>query len=82
LTFRESRPDPKGLLASNKSSNPFGTATCQPHAEENDRLLIFDAQGTLLIEYPWPEPGTKYVGSGNPRGPRGPRKNRGVSEMS
>ena len=43
---------------------------------------IFDADGTLLAEYPWPAPGTKYVGSGNPRGPRGPRKNRGVSEMS
>ena len=50
--------------------------------EEDDRLLIFDAAGTLLAEYPWPAPGTKYVGSGNPRGPRGPRKNRGVSEMS
>jgi transposase InsO family protein len=44
--------------------------------EEDDRLLIFDSQGTLLIEYPWPEPGTKYVGSGRPRGPRGPRKPR------
>jgi len=42
--------------------------------EEDDRLLVFDAQGTQLAEYPWPQPGTKYVGSGNPRGPRGPRK--------
>jgi transposase InsO family protein len=50
--------------------------------QETDRLLIFDAQGTLLAEYPWPEPGTKYVGSGNPRGPRGPRKIPGPSEMS
>jgi len=50
--------------------------------EENDRLLIFDAQGTLLAEYPWPAAGTKYVGSGNPRGPRGPRTIPGVSEMS
>lgn len=50
--------------------------------EEDDRLLIFDADGTLLAEYSWPAPGTKYVGSGNPRGPRGPRRNRGVSEMS
>ncbi|MGH1524104.1 integrase core domain-containing protein [Leifsonia sp. L25] len=41
--------------------------------EEDDRLLIFDAHGTLLAEYPWPASGTKYVGSGNPRGPRGPR---------
>jgi hypothetical protein len=37
--------------------------------EEEDRLLIFDAQGTLLAEYPWPAPGTKYVGSGNPEDP-------------
>lgn len=44
--------------------------------EEDDRLLIFDSQGTLLAEYPWPAPGTKYVGSGKPRGPRGPRKTR------
>lgn len=50
--------------------------------EEDDRLLIFDTDGTLLAEYPWPAPGTKYVGSGNPRGPRGPRKNRGASAMS
>jgi hypothetical protein len=42
--------------------------------EEDHGILIFDSQGTLLIEYPWPEPGTKYVGSGRPRGPRGPRK--------
>ncbi|WP_244528385.1 MULTISPECIES: integrase core domain-containing protein [unclassified Leifsonia] len=48
--------------------------------EEDDRLLIFDADGTLLAEYPWPEPGTKYVGSGNPRGPRGPRKIPPVSD--
>jgi len=50
--------------------------------EEDDQLMIFDSQGTLLAEYPWPEPGTKYVGSGNPRGPRGPRKPKGPSEMS
>jgi putative transposase len=41
--------------------------------EDDDSLQIFDSQGTLLIEYHWPEPGTKYVGSGLPRGPRGPR---------
>jgi putative transposase len=52
------------------------------YLEGDDRLLIFDAQGTLLAEYPWPEPGTKYVGSGNPRGPRGPRKPNRPSEMS
>jgi putative transposase len=50
--------------------------------EEDDRLLIFDSQGTLLAEYPWPEPGTKYVGNGQPRGPRGPRKPKGLSEMT
>jgi putative transposase len=42
--------------------------------EDDDRLLVFDTDGTLLIEHRWPEPGTKYVGSGRPRGPRGPRK--------
>ena len=30
--------------------------------EDDDRLQIFDPQGTLLIEYPWPPRGTKYVG--------------------
>ena len=38
--------------------------------EEDAALLIFDHQGTLLIEHPRPKPGTKYVGSGRPRGPR------------
>ena len=37
-------------------------------------LQVFDESGTLLIEHPWPKPGTKYVGSGRPRGPRRPRK--------
>ena len=50
--------------------------------EDESGLQIFDSQGTLLIEYPWPESGTKYVGSGLPRGPRGPRTTHGVSEMS
>lgn len=50
--------------------------------EDENGLQIFDSQGTLLIEYPWPAPGTKYVGSGLPRGPRGPRTTHGVSEMS
>jgi putative transposase len=35
-------------------------------------LMVFDDQGTLIIEHPWPAPGTKYVGSGKKRG-RGPR---------
>lgn len=38
--------------------------------EEDDSLMIFDHQGTLIIEHPWPKPGTKYVGSGKPRGRR------------
>jgi putative transposase len=36
-------------------------------------LQVFDESGTLLIEHPWPIPGTKYVGSGRPKGPRRPR---------
>jgi putative transposase len=42
--------------------------------EEDDKLLVLDTQGTLIIEHRWPEPGTQYVGSGRRRGPRGPRK--------
>ena len=61
---------------SSKSAEPSPAAIAY-RVEEDDRLLIFDAHGTLLAEYPWPEPGTKYVGSGNPRGPRGPRKQSG-----
>jgi hypothetical protein len=41
--------------------------------EEPESLMAFDDQGTLIIEHPWPEPGTKYVGSRRPRGRR--RKN-------
>jgi putative transposase len=40
--------------------------------EADTALLVFDDQGTLIIEHPWPAPGTKYVGSGKKRG-RGPR---------
>ena len=50
----------------------FGTLAYLVETEAS--LLVFDDQGTLLIEHPWPEPGTKYVGSGRPRGPRGPSK--------
>jgi putative transposase len=32
--------------------------------EQDAALLVFDSHGTLLIEHPWPAPGTKYVGSG------------------
>lgn len=42
--------------------------------ETDDALLVFDEQGTQLIEHAWPAPGTRYVGSGRPRGPRGPRR--------
>lgn len=42
--------------------------------EETDRLLVLDTAGTLLIEHRWPALGTKYVGSGRPRGPQRPRK--------
>lgn len=50
--------------------------------EEEDRLLIFDADGTLLAEFIWPKPGTKYVGSGNSRGHHGPRGTRQLLPMS
>lgn len=34
-------------------------------------IAFYDfATGELLIEHPWPEPGTRYVSSGQPRGPR------------
>lgn len=36
--------------------------------EEEETVLIFDYQGTLIAEYPWPNPGTKYVASGQRRG--------------
>ena len=45
-------------------------------------LQVFDESGTLLIEHPWPTPGTKYVGSGRPKGPRRPRTAGEVSPMS
>jgi len=35
---------------------------------ETDDILIFDNRGTLITEKPWPGPGIKYVGSGQPRG--------------
>jgi transposase InsO family protein len=33
-------------------------------------ILVFDDRGTLIAEHLWPPPGVKYVGNGNPRGPR------------
>jgi putative transposase len=50
--------------------------------ETKASLQVFDESGTLLIEHPWPEPGTKYVGSGRPKGPRRPRPDGEVSPMS
>ncbi|GAA3909472.1 hypothetical protein GCM10022382_15090 [Microbacterium invictum] len=41
-------------------------------------IMIFDNRGTLLAEHNWPAPGIKYIGNGQPRGPRG----RELSPMS
>ncbi|MCR2811400.1 hypothetical protein NQ155_16915, partial [Microbacterium sp. zg.B185] len=41
-------------------------------------VMIFDLQGTLIIEHPWPKPGVTYVCNRRPRGPRTSRS----SEMS
>ncbi|MHB1173139.1 MAG: integrase core domain-containing protein [Lacisediminihabitans sp.] len=38
--------------------------------ETDDHLLIFDDRGTEIMKHRWPGPGTKYVGSGRPRGRR------------
>jgi putative transposase len=32
-------------------------------------VMIFDLKGTLIIEHPWPKPGTRYVSNGRSRGP-------------
>ena len=40
--------------------------------ETDQHLIVFDDQGTQLMRYRWPRPGTKYVSSGRPRG-RQPR---------
>jgi putative transposase len=36
--------------------------------ETPDHLLIFDHQGTQIMQHRWPKPGVKYVSSGRPRG--------------
>ena len=36
--------------------------------ETADHLLIFDHQGTQIMQHRWPKPGVKYVSSGRPRG--------------
>lgn len=33
-------------------------------------IMVFDPQGTLIVEHLWPPPGITYVGNGRPRGPR------------
>lgn len=33
-------------------------------------IVITDTAGTVLLQHPWPPPGTRYVGNGSPRGPR------------
>jgi hypothetical protein len=38
--------------------------------ETDDYLLVFDDQGTQIMQHRWPKPGVKYVGSGRPRGRR------------
>lgn len=32
-------------------------------------VMVFDLQGTLIIEHPWPKPGTRYVSNGRTPGP-------------
>lgn len=43
-------------------------------------VMIFDLHGTLIIEHPWPKPGTTYVSNRRPRGPGRPSTR--LSEMS
>lgn len=31
-------------------------------------MKFYDDTGVLLLEHPWPEPGTKHVSNGRPRG--------------
>ncbi len=38
--------------------------------ENDDAVLFFDSNGTLIIEHTWPAPGIRYVGNGKPRGRR------------
>lgn len=39
-------------------------------SDENTIAFYSVSTGELLIEHPWPAPGTTYVGNGRPRGPR------------
>ncbi len=31
---------------------------------EPEGVMIVDDRGTLIVEHPWPAPGTRYVGNG------------------
>lgn len=42
--------------------------------------FIHQSTGELIIEHPWPEPGTTYVGNGKPRGRR-PAHTKNVTEV-
>ncbi|WP_454149379.1 DDE-type integrase/transposase/recombinase [Microbacterium lacticum] len=42
-------------------------------------IMVFDDRGTLIVVHLWPSPGIRYVGNGQPRGPK---KKSGVSPMS
>ena len=42
-------------------------------AETLDGVTFTDLDGTVLLEQPWPTPGTTYVSNGRPRGGRHPK---------
>ena len=37
---------------------------------DKDTIIVTDLDGEVLIEHTRPAPGVKYVGNGQPRGPR------------
>ena len=37
---------------------------------ETAGIMVFDNHGTLIVEHLWPPPGIRYVGNGQPRGPK------------
>ena len=37
---------------------------------ERAGIMVFDDRGTLIVEHLWPPPGIRYVGNGQPRGPK------------
>ena len=48
--------------------------------QDDDKILITDLQGTILIEHTRPAPGVSYVGNGRPRGRR-PKTPRTVTDV-